>query len=443
MFQHLLFKQYRRIYRYDLWMRRHFTFTGHFILILMLGAGVFGVDTHSSNTYQLFVFLAVVTVFALLGSLGMQLQVKVKRHIPKYMTVDEPSSYSVTVNNLGLKNHHALTVIDTLQAQPDNNSKLSKIFSGKKRRLWPLSFKQWRSYLTYLQGAKIAEVGLGALDQSAVTAKINITPIRRGLLTFSTCYIAKIDNLGLFRRLTAFDIKQSCLVLPKRYPVRNLNLAGGRRYQPGGVNLASSVGDSTEFVSLRDYQYGDPKHAIHWKSLAKHDKLIIKEFQDEYFARTALLLDSMEGNEFFLKFEAAVSVAASIVYSGRENDALLDLLFAGRKVYQFTSGRGIDFMPHIQEILASVQLSPEADFNLFTSTVLQHLPVCNSLICIFLHWDDKRRTFYKQLQTINIPILALVIYDSRTEPDPALPISEYGEITSIDSRNIAEGLARL
>ena len=61
--------------------------------------------------------------------------------------------------------------------------------------------------------------------------------------------------------------------------------------------MASSVGESEEFVSLRDYRRGDPMRHIHWKSWAKTGKPIVKEFQDEFFVRHALILDTFAGGE--------------------------------------------------------------------------------------------------------------------------------------------------
>ena len=47
------------------------------------------------------------------------------------------------------------------------------------------------------------------------------------------------------------------LILPKLYHLPPIQLPGSRRYQSGGVTLASSVGDSEEFRSLRDYRPGN------------------------------------------------------------------------------------------------------------------------------------------------------------------------------------------
>ena len=190
-----------------------------------------------------------------------------------------------------------------------------------------------------------------------ISIEIEFTPQRRGKLNFEGITLACPDRLGLYRSLNFVPDYQTCLILPRRYPIAPLKLGGNRKYQAGGISLANSVGDSSEFLSLREYRNGDPLNTVHWKSFARHGELVVKEYQDEYFARRALVLDTFASDLDNDYFEAAVSVAASVCMSERETDSLLDLMFVGEKAHCFTSGRGVDQMPHIQEILASVQTS--------------------------------------------------------------------------------------
>ena len=106
-------------------------------------------------------------------------------------------------------------------------------------------------------------------------------------------------------------LPQSILILPKRHPLPAFQLPGAVKYQQGGVSMASSVGESEEFVALREYRAGDPLRRLHWKSFAKFGKPIVKEFQDEFFVRHALLLDTFGAHATTDLFEDAVSVAAS------------------------------------------------------------------------------------------------------------------------------------
>jgi uncharacterized protein (DUF58 family) len=380
---------------------------------MMTAAAVFGIDTKHSNTYQLFVFLFMLLVFSLLNSLFTQLKVQLKRHIPRYGTVGESLTYTVTVTNLSHKNYDGLSFIEQLDEAFPTYQQLKEFYQLHKKSKFRhvASFKNWWRYIAYHRGGTIAETSMPFLTQSPMTLTVGFIPLRRGKLKFSTCYIAKPDLLGLYRRLIPLIQTDSCLILPKRYPIHALALTGKRKYQVGGVTLANSVGDAAEFMSLRDYQPGDPLKRIHWKSFAKHGKLIVKEYQDEYFVRRALLLDTFIGNAEPEQFEAAVSVAASLAMSEQQSEALLDLVFAGDKAYCFTTGRGVDHLPHLQEILATVPASTVDNFEPLQQAVLNRIEQCSSFVCVLMHWDQTRQNLIKQLQTHDLPVAVFLLQD--------------------------------
>ena len=128
-----------------------------------------------------------------------------------------------------------------------------------------------------------------------VEVSLEIMPRRRGPLNLFGLHVARPDPLGLFRALARQPAVESVLILPKRYPLPPLALPGSRRYQPGGISLAQSVGDSEEFISVREYRPGDPLRRIHWRAWARAGKPVVKEYQDEYFVRHALILDTFTG----------------------------------------------------------------------------------------------------------------------------------------------------
>jgi uncharacterized protein (DUF58 family) len=414
MFCRFLLRQYNKVYRYDNWMRRHFTWTGHLVLTFMTAAAVFGVDTKSSTTYQLFVFLLVIVCLAMLGSRIGRLKLSIRRQLPRYATVGEPFTYSVAISNHSRNAYDRLALIEQLAENLPSLAQLAD-FYRLDRQPWfkrTISFRQWRNFLIYQRGGRLAEMPLPFLEQQPVNVKIHFTPLRRGKLTFAQSVIAKPDLFGLFRSLTMLDNPQSCLVLPQRYPVKPLTLPGRRRYQVGGVSLANSVGDSTEFMSLRDYRPGDPLNRLHWKSYAKHGKLIVKEYQEEYFVRRALVLDTFNAASH-AQFEAAVSVAASLAMSERQHEALLDLMFVGEQAYCFTAGRGVDHLPRLQEILAAVQPSAQGAFSELQQAVLVRAGLCSSVVCVLLDWDDERQQLIQHLLTQGIPVAVFLIHDGR------------------------------
>jgi uncharacterized protein (DUF58 family) len=217
------------------------------------------------------------------------------------------------------------------------------------------------------------------------------------------------------------------------------------KYQAGGIALASHVGQSDEFVALRDYRHGDPLRHIHWRSWAKAGKPVVREFEDEFFVRHALVLDTFNDHPRTDVFEEAVSVAASFAYSVRTQESLLDLLFVGPESYCFTAGRGLARSDQMLEILASVQTCRDHRFLELQDLVLNHVTLVSGCICIFIAWDNERQKFVEKLVALGVPVLVLVIVPRahRGTLDAGPLRDDPGQFHVLEVGKIEAGLAKL
>jgi uncharacterized protein (DUF58 family) len=235
------------------------------------------------------------------------------------------------------------------------------------------------------------------------------------------------------------------LILPKRYPLPPIVLPGTTRFQQGGVALASNVGQSDEFVSLREYRHGDPLRRIHWRSWARIGKPIVREFEDEFFSRYALVLDTFSDEPYSEPFEEAVSVASSFACAIRTQESLLDLLFVGTQAYCFTSGRGLAHVDQMLEILASVRVCTDKSFETLETLALNHAESISGCICVFLAWDAARRRFVEKLQGLNVPVRVIVVLAEKPKQplDPGPMCNAMDNFHTLIAGQIEQGLARI
>lgn len=227
------------------------------------------------------------------------------------------------------------------------------------------------------------------------------------------------------------------LVLPKRYALPPIPLPGTRQYQQGGVALASSIGHSEEFVGLRDYRPGDSLRNIHWKSFARVGEPVVREYQDEFFERHALVLDTFPtAHHDPQAFEECVSIASSFAFTVNTQECLLDLLFVGEKPHCFTSGRGQMTTQGLLEVLAGVQPSHLKSFQALHDAVIERHSGMTGSICILLCWDEDRQNFVQHLRKLGVPVLVLVVSNVGVEHRPPW-------VHVIRPSNVAEDLASL
>ena len=408
-----------------------------------------GVDTNLSVAYQPFVFLSLLLLTSLLGTRFSRAKLGADRSLPRFGTSGMPLSYLVTVQNLTTKPQRGLSVTEDLATPlPTLEQFASTPEPGEEKRNWydrTVGYYRWTWLLEHNIRGRVQETPCPDIPAGGTAeVRIELTPTQRGVLRFDCVAIACPDPFGLLRTFVRIPAPQSLLILPKRYFLPPLALPGQLKYQQGGVALAASVGESEEFVSLRDYRPGDPMRHIHWPSWAKTGVPIVKEFQDEFFTRHALILDTFLPVAASAVFEEAVSVAASLACTVQSQESLLDLLFVGPQAICFTTGRGVGHLEQLLEILASVQPCRDRPFDSLVELAMLHAGDLSGCLCVFIAWDEVRQKFVRQLRELGVPLMVLVVTEAAApEVAPGPMATEPDRFRQLRVGKVAEGLAAL
>ena len=426
----------------DHWLRERLTRAGWLVLGAGAAAAAAGIDLHQTVTAQAFVLLSALLALAFVASLGFRARLEVQRELPRYATAGERTAYRVTLTNRGSATLEGATVAERFRdPRPAYGQWCRTREPGEEHRNWfdrKVGYFRWRWLIERRVPETDDEVALPALPSGAShSLRLGFTPRHRGRIEFSGIRLGRTDPLGLVRGLAHHDRAAQVIALPKRYRLPALALPGRRKFQPGGVSLAASVGDSTEFLALRDYRPGDPLQRLHWKSFARTGKPIVKEFQDEFYERHALVLDTGRVAGEDAVFEEAIAVAASFVYTLDTQECLLDLLFVGNHASDalamrtYTAGRGQLHAEHLLEVLAGVTPSAPDDFEVLARTVLARRASLASLIVVLLGWDEARREFLAAARGTGLEVRALLVCAAAATPRehvPGLALLHPGEI---------------
>lgn len=431
------------------WLRRRFTPAGRLVLCGLVGSAIWGVDTTKSMAYQSFTFFLSLILVALAVSRFAPRRLSVRRSLPRFATAGEPLSYVIAIENLEGRRRRGLSLSEELEdprptfeefraeRNPDDAGPLMK----DRRPFWLdrlVGFTRWRRLIARKAIAPAREFPVPDLPpRGRVEVAVRLEPAKRGRLSLPGAIIARPDPLGIAKACVREPLPQSVLILPKRYPVPRLSLPGARRYQQGGVVLSSSVGDSQEFMGLRDYRAGDPPRRIHWRSWAKAGKPVVKEYEDEYFTRHALALDTFIAPGREEAFEEAVSVASSFASTALTQESLLDLLFVGAQSYCFTAGRGQGGTGRLLEALAGVRACPDKPFSELHASVARRSAALSGVVCVLVGYDEPRRKFVAHLRALGLPVRVFIVTDGpiTVETDAMTHVLAVGRI--------AEGLARV
>ncbi len=449
-FRRRLWRNYRSASGTNHWFRRRVTRPGWIVFAGIFSAGLMGVDTNLSVAYQGFVFLCFLFLFSVIASRFSGAKLLVERRLPRYGTAGSPLGYELTVTNLTARPQYGLSVLEDL---PDPRPSLLDFGCipepGEERRNWfdrKFLVYRWRWLMKQNRQATANERIVPVLaPNSAGQVAMELLPLRRGAVRMPGVTVMCPDPIGLFRKLIHMPQPESVVILPKRYRIRSLALPGTQQYQHGGVALAASVGESEEFISLRDYRAGDPLRKIHWRSWARTGKPIVKEYVDEYFVRHGLILDTFARSTDTDEFEEAVSIAASFACSMQNQDSLLDLMFIGLHAYCFTMGRGVGHVEQLLEVLAGVKPCPDHDFVALERLILRHSAGLSGCVCVLLNWDEPRRKLVRALRATGVPVTVILVVKAgaSTALDPGPLTDEPSSFHVVETGKVEEGLARL
>ncbi len=381
----------------------------------MLFAAVIGLDAKSNLSSLIFSFSCSIFLFSFIFCLFFSPRLSVKRNLPEFATVGEELVYSVEFESENMPKTHELYINDQFkQTYPTYNKFLisyapSNLSSNSFDRI--VGYYKWLWILRHMRGGDSAK---SKITNSNKTTKLNFIPVRRGVINMEGIKVYRPDPFGLCFATKTIKQNDSILILPKRYKIPHISLPGTSPiHQPGGVPFSSSIGESDEFSSLREYRPGDSFRGIHWKSWAKTGKPIVKETHPEFFIRNALVLDTIVPVDMHDIFEEAVSIATSFLCTIDTQESLLDLIFVGDKPYNFTTGRGLSTPSSMLKILACAQMASDKNFDSLTCSVLKNSSLFSGCILILCDFDDSRRKLHNSLLQSKTKILTLVI--SQTE----------------------------
>jgi len=129
------------------------------------------------------------------------------------------------------------------------------------------------------------------LEPGQTRLNLTLPTVHRGLHHLPRFVAASRFPLGLFRAWTHVHLKQDYLVYPQ--PARYAPAP------PASLYNLSQTGDqgrgSDDFAGLRDYSNGDSLRHVHWKAMARQQRMLTKQFGGDRSDELWLDWSTLEG----------------------------------------------------------------------------------------------------------------------------------------------------
>ena len=134
-----------------------------------------------------------------------------------------------------------------------------------------------RRFALRLRTDRNSETHADAAPHDSHRLTLTVAAPRRGPLRLGTVTISTRYPLGLVRAWSYVDVDATALVYPKPWGDAPVIPGDGT----GEAAQTTAEPGSDDFRGLRDYQQGDSPRHIHWKSLARTQQLLTKQFHAE------------------------------------------------------------------------------------------------------------------------------------------------------------------
>ena len=394
--------------------RERLTASGRYLLWAVVVLAVLGLDTRRTREMWLFamaagMFLSAV-LFAFLGKPRAQIECK----LPERATAQRPVTVRASVSG-------------TRGQLP---SELRLVFPSP-----PGASLAFAPSTIFLPGSQ----------DGRSEARTEMLAQRRGRYELRGPVLGRADPLRLIVSRAQVAPGQTLLVYPRFYTLSEFEVPLGRRYQPGGIPLSSSTGDAIEFVGTREYRAGDAVRNIHWRSWARRGEPVVKEYQEEYFCRIAIILDTFTpktlGAAQQSGFEAAISVVASIADYFSRSEYIVDILAAGPDIYEVSAGRSLAYLENILDVLACLEPCHAPPFATIGPNLFDKLQQITTVVAVLQDWDQPREDFLRRVAALGTAVRGIIVHDGPTNRPWEHAAEELGELSAMSPADVERLLA--
>ena len=359
---------------------------GRTLVFVTLLVGAFGIDVQRSTAYILFSVLAGLLAASLVASRRLRIHdVTVSVEAPRRVTIGEPVTFTISCTRGAAHRAPAARTRHPVRVRGP--------------------FLPW-------DGAWLDEAPpeIVVPDTGHAQSKMRARFVARGLHHLDPFTAAAVAPAGLAcgPRLSSEAVKLH--VVPRIANVMKLPHVIAMRHQPGGVALASKSGEAMDLLGVRPYRPGDPMRDLHARSWARTGVPVVREYQQEYFTRVGVVLDSDIAEPE--RLEAAVELAAGIIAHLSRGEALVDVIVVGDKVHELTVGRSLGYLDQALDMLATVERGPKLRAADLMRRLEPYLDRLSSVVVIALDEGDERQAVQRGIEGRGIACSTIVVDDA-------------------------------
>jgi uncharacterized protein (DUF58 family) len=261
--------------------------------------------------------------------------------------------------------------------------------------------------------------------RAQASAEYRITASRRGVVELGPLRAGRSDPLGLASVRRGYGDADRLWVHPRWEYLRAVPI--GRVADPDGAADGAPAGTLT-FHTLRDYVPGDDLRHVHWRSSARLDKLVMREYIDTSRTRVCVIVDDRATPGGEGRLDEVAGAAASILATAVRASLHCELRLASGRARESTGG-----LPPLLDLLAEARTDPGADLPA-ALTIARSRPAGDTAILVSGALDTADLRAFARLSDRYAGLVAVVVGAEETPTAPA----DVTLLTSGDAAGFAD-----
>lgn len=299
------------------------TLEGAIFIVLTFLIGFASFNTGDNALYIIMSFMLSLLIFSGIFAVKNLKGLNIQRSSPKHIYAKTPAEFEIMVSN-------KKWLFSTFSTEVEN----------------------------YLQNGVCigAEYILKIPARSFIIKNFVYTFSKRGLYRLGQIKLSSRFPFGFFERSFAMDLQEEAIVYPETIDISDLLI---KEKLDMGELASGKKGAGLDLYGLREYAFGDDARHIHWKTSAKKDTLIIREFEKEERKKVSIILLNQTGEDLSSfdvqeRFERAVVIAASFAKYFISDDYQTEVLTMSGYI---PFGSGEAHLLRIYRALATIEIT--------------------------------------------------------------------------------------
>lgn len=181
-------------------------------------------------------------------------------------------------------------------------------------------------------------------------------------------------------------------VMPATFPIEHFPSLTSDLASQDGYCATTRPDLQTDFAGVREYRHGDSLKHIHWAASARHEDLIVREYESHDRPHLLVVLDAQAtsniGEPPVSTFEYAVSIAASLIEYATEQQWGLHLYAAGFHPFKLTVPAGSRSSYDYLEPLARLRADGNLPYPQAVQQAIAYFGAGNSLVTLRNHSES-------------------------------------------------------